>query len=101
PLIALHYTLGRKLKEVTITTLLKLDGAYYAGVVVMVGFWLTQTEVATPWSGWAVFASSYIPFVVAEPLFTFAVLWMLQRFVQTRVGAVCFAVQPKLKTGIA
>lgn len=101
PLIALHYTLGRKLKEVTITTLLKLDGAYYAGVVIMVGFWLTQTEVATPWSGWAVFASSYIPLVVAEPLFAFAVLWVLQRFVQTRVGAVCFAVQPKLKTGIA
>ena len=101
PLIALHYTLGRKLKEVTIATVFKLDGAYYAGVVVMVGFWLAQAQTAVTFASWSLFASSYIPLVVVEPLFTVAILWTLQRFGQTRLGAVCFAQRPTLHTSTA
>ncbi|MFC5519897.1 energy-coupling factor ABC transporter permease [Polaromonas jejuensis] len=98
PLLAVHYTLGRKLKEVTLATVLKLDGAYYAGVVAMVGFWLTQAEVAFTFADWALFASSYIPLVIVEPVFTLAILWLLQRFGQTRLGAVCFAERPAAAT---
>lgn len=98
PLIALHYTLGRKLKEVTIAKLLKLDAAYYAGVVAMVGFWLAQAQTAVTFASWAQFASSYIPLVVLEPLFTVAILWILQRYGQTRLGAICFGGRSTLKT---
>jgi ABC-type Co2+ transport system permease subunit len=101
PLIAVHYTLGRKLKEVTIATVLKLDGAYYAGVVAMVGFWLVQAEVVVTFADWALFASSYIPLVVVEPVFTLAILWVIQRFGQTRLGAICFAERPSLKPSAA
>ncbi|MDQ3060905.1 MAG: energy-coupling factor ABC transporter permease [Pseudomonadota bacterium] len=99
PLIAVHHTLGQKLKEVTMATVLKLDSAYYAGVVAMVGFWLLQAEVATPLAGWAVFASSYLPVVLVEPLATLAVLWLIQRAGQSRIGALCFAPRPALSTG--
>ena len=91
PLIALHYTLGRKLNEVTIATLLKLDAAYYAGVVAMVGFWLAQAQTGVTFANWALFASSYLPLVVLEPLLTVAILWILQRCGHTRLGSVCFA----------
>lgn len=98
PLIALHYTLGRKLKEVTIANVLKLDAAYYAGVVAMVGFWLAQAQTTVTFASWTQFASSYIPLVALEPLFTVAILWVLQRYGQTRLGAICFSGRSTLKT---
>ena len=101
PLMAMHYTLGRKLKAVTMATVLKLDGTYYAGVVAMVGFWLVQAEVAVSFADWALFASSYIPLMVVEPVFTLAILWVIQRFGQTRLGAVCFAERPSVKLSAA
>jgi len=99
PLMALHYSAGRKLQQVTLRTVLKLDGAYYAGVVVMVGFWLTQSEVAFTLADWATFAASYIPLVLVEPLCTLAVLWALGRASGSRWGDVCFAARPALRTG--
>jgi cobalt/nickel transport system permease protein len=101
PLVAVHYTLGRKLKEVTLAAILKLDGAYYTGVVVMVGVWLAQAETAITFADWSLFASSYIPLVVVEPLITLLMLWVLKHFGQTRWGAVCFVAPPTLKTQIA
>ena len=101
PLLALHYSVGKKLKEVTLATVLKLDGAYYAGVVLMVGFWLTQAEVAYSVADWALFASSYMPLVMLEPLATLAVLWTVQRFGNTRWVTTCFAPQPTLRTRAA
>ena len=38
PLIAVHYTLGQRIARLNVLTILKLDGAYYAGVTLMVGF---------------------------------------------------------------
>ena len=70
PLIALHYTLGQRILKLNMATILKLDGAYYAGVTLMVGFWLFQGEEATALADWALFASSYLAIVALEPLVT-------------------------------
>lgn len=99
PLIVLHHTLGRKLvdlgKGVSVATILKLDGTYYAGVVLMVGFWLALGETATPVADWARFASSYLVLVAFEPLVTFGVLGLIKRlgkrFGRGPVVAACFA----------
>jgi len=58
PLLALHATLGRRVQAVTLRTVLELDATYYAGVTLMVGFWLSIGEVATPLADWARFAAS-------------------------------------------
>lgn len=100
PLIVLHQTLGRKLfddlgKGVSVATILKLDATYYAGVVLMVGFWLALGETATPVADWVRFASSYLALVAFEPLVTFGVLGLIKRlgkrFGQGPLVAACFA----------
>ena len=51
PLITVHLTTGKKLfdrsldKRLSWPAILKLDGIYYAGVTLMVGFWLLIGEV--------------------------------------------------------
>jgi ABC-type Co2+ transport system permease subunit len=76
PLLAVHHTLGRKLAQgdLSVSQLLKLDGAYYAGVTLMVGFWLSQGQQAVAFADWAAFASSYLAVVALEPLFTVALV---------------------------
>lgn len=99
PLITLHYTLGRKLrdtmggKRMDLRAILKLDAMYYAGVTTMVGFWLLASEVATPFSAWAVFASSYLAVVAVEPLFTYALVRLLKRHEGKPLVDTCFAVK--------
>lgn len=95
PLIAVHYTLGRKLREgakISFKQILSLDAIYYSGVVVMVGFWLSVAEVATPLSAWAAFASSYLAIVAFEPLFTYATVRLLKRYENKAWVNTCFAV---------
>jgi len=71
PLIALHNTLGRRLKAtLDVTAIVKLDACYYAGVTAMVGFWLLIGEDATALADWARFAASYLSLVLLEPVFT-------------------------------
>lgn len=98
PLIAVHFTLGRKLLDDTASLtwkqILKLDAAYYAGVVTMVGFWLSVSEVAVPLAAWAAWASSYLVLVAFEPLFTYAALRLLRRHAHRPLVATCFAVRP-------
>lgn len=95
PLIVLHHALGKKLagsgKGVGIAAILKLDGAYYAGVVLMVGFWLALGETTTPVADWARFASSYLALVALEPVFTLGVLALLRRVGKQPLVAGCFA----------
>jgi len=91
PLIVLHHTLGRKLSSLTVAQVLKLDAAYYAGVTLMVGFWLSIGEVATPVAAWATFASSYLVIVLLEPVATLGVLALVRRWRHTRAGTLCFA----------
>ncbi len=78
PLIAVHYGLGRRITQITIPAILKLDGAYYTGVTLMVGFWLLIGNEAVALSNWALFAASYIVLVMIEPLFTFGLVKVLQ-----------------------
>lgn len=99
PLIAVHYTLGRKLRDAASSqtinwrTILKLDALYYAGVTMMVGFWLLASEVATPFAAWAAFASSYLIIVMVEPLVTYAAVRTLKRYEGKSLVDACFAVK--------
>jgi cobalt/nickel transport system permease protein len=84
PLIAVHALRGRRFFEsgaskprVTWAEVAKFDAAYYAGVVGMVGFWLALGNEPTPFSSWALFAASYVPLVLCEPILTYAVLKLL------------------------
>lgn len=72
PLIVLHKTLGERLaaRSLRATQILKLDGVYYAGVTLMVGFWLTQSETAFALADWLRFTASYLSVVALEPLVT-------------------------------
>jgi cobalt/nickel transport system permease protein len=90
PLIAVHYTIGKKINSIKLHTILKLDAAYYTGVVSMVAFWLAIGETSTALSAWAQFAASYLPVVALEPVLTLAVLWLVHRVGNTRFGQLCF-----------
>ena len=99
PLIMVHYTLGRKLRDALTgqrihwRAILKLDALYYGGVTAMVGFWLLAADVTTPFAAWAAFASSYLVIVAVEPLFTYAVLRLLKRHENKPLVNTCFAVK--------
>ncbi|MCO5762580.1 MAG: energy-coupling factor ABC transporter permease [Chromatiaceae bacterium] len=98
PLLAVHYGLGRRLrdaaqgKRIRWATIVKLDAAYYSGVTLMVGFWLALAEVATPFAAWATFAASYLAIVAVEPLVTYGALRLLKRFEDQPLVATCFNV---------
>lgn len=98
PLITVHLTAGKKLfdrsldKRLSWSTILKLDGIYYAGVTSMVGFWLIIGDVATPFSSWLAFASSYLVVVACEPVITFATVRALKKYEHTPLIQKLFAV---------
>lgn len=99
PLIAVHYTVGRKLRDaaggqgVGWASILKLDALYYGGVTTMVGFWLLISDVTTPFAAWAAFAGSYLAIVAVEPLVTYGAVRLLKRYEHTRLVDACFAVK--------
>lgn len=95
PLIALHVTQGRKLRDARLDwrTILKLDALYYGGVTAMVGFWLLAADVATPFSAWAAFASSYLAVVAVEPFVTYALVKLLKRHESQPLVDACFAMK--------
>jgi ABC-type Co2+ transport system permease subunit len=90
PLLALHAARGRRLGEraIDVATVLQLDGSYYAGVTLMVGFWLSIGEVATPLADWLRFAASYLAVVALEPLLTIGLLAGLSRWQRMQPGRV-------------
>ena len=98
PLLAVHYGLGRRLRDaargqrISWATILKLDAAYYTGVTLMVGFWLALADVATPVAAWATFAASYLAIVAIEPLVTYGALRLLKRHEDRPLVATCFSV---------
>jgi len=86
PLIAVHALGGRQFfadrasrRRLSWAEIVKFDAAYYAGVVGMVGFWLALGTETTPFASWALFAVSYVPLVLCEPVLTFSVLKLLGR----------------------
>jgi len=96
PLIAVHFTLGRKIRamgtDVSWQKILKIDAMYYTGVTFMVGFWLTYSELTTPFSAWAAFASSYLVIVAIEPTLTFAMLRFLKIHQDKKIISTCFSI---------
>ncbi|MDO9449440.1 MAG: energy-coupling factor ABC transporter permease [Rugosibacter sp.] len=90
PLGLLHATLGKRVQKLDIKTILKLDAAYYSGVTLMVGFWLSIGEVATPLAAWAGFAASYISIVLIEPVFTWVIVKGLARYKDSSILRYCF-----------
>lgn len=89
PLVALHHSLGKKLQGLTLAQVLKLDAVYYAGVTLMVGFWLSLSNVPAPVSGWALFAASYLSLVAVEPLLTIGLVLAAGRIRHSRVLRWC------------
>lgn len=85
PLIAVHYTIGRKFfaegaaARLSWARIVKLDAAYYAGVTGMVGFWLFYGNGVTAFADWALFAASYLAVVAVEPVLTFATVKLLKQ----------------------
>lgn len=73
PLTVVHHTLGRAQGN-RLGRIVRLDAAYYAGVTLMVGFWLVLGEQATALADWAVFAASYVGVAVAEPVLTWGLV---------------------------
>ena len=67
PLVTVHHTLGKKMQGISVANVLKLDAVYYAGVTLMVGFWLSISNDAAPVADWALFAASYTSLVAVEP----------------------------------
>lgn len=92
PLLVLHHTMGRRLAsgDLSLTQLLKLDGAYYAGVTLMVGFWLSQGAQVATFGQWATFAASYVGVVALEPVFTLLVVKGLAMVRSRRWAQLCF-----------
>jgi ABC-type Co2+ transport system permease subunit len=84
PLIATHAMFGKQFFEngtrtpVRWTSIVKFDAPYYAGVVVMVGFWLSLGDEPMPLYSWLMFAACYLPLVFCEPAFTYVVLRLLK-----------------------
>ena len=90
PLLVVHAPLGRRLQRVNLFAVLRLDAMFYAGVTMMVGFWLSIGEVATPLAEWLRFAASYLAVVAIEPLITVGVLLGMSRLRGVRWAAWCF-----------
>ena len=80
PLIAVHFTLGRKLSAMTNghhicwRSLLKLDAMYYAGVIGIAGVWLLMTEATLPFAALGMFAAACFAIAALESAFIYSLL---------------------------
>lgn len=77
PLVVLHHSMGKKVQSLSIANILKLDAVYYSGVTLMVGFWLSMSNVSTPVADWAMFAASYLSMVLIEPVVTIGLIGLV------------------------
>ncbi|MBF0183541.1 MAG: energy-coupling factor ABC transporter permease [Magnetococcales bacterium] len=93
PLMLVHHTLGKSYVEqarpLSWRAIVRLDGAYYAGVTAMVGFWLLLGDVQTPFLSWATFAASYLGLVILEPVLTMAAVRLLKRWQEHALVGYC------------
>jgi ABC-type Co2+ transport system permease subunit len=85
PLLALHYTFGKRLFEqalgdrFTYARVIRLDITYYAGVAAMVAFWLGVSNDAFPVRDWAIWAAAYLPVFLVEATLSFAAVTLVRR----------------------
>ncbi len=93
PLIWMHFAAGKEVGKhastITVASVVKLDALYYAGVTLMVGFWLSLGETSTPFSDWVRFALSYTVVVAIEPFISLTVLGLVRRWRDNRLVRVC------------
>ena len=90
PLAVVHYGIGQRIgRQFSVANIVKLDALFYAGVTLMVGFWLLLGEQATPLAHWAQFAASYMALVLLEPLVTLAVLRLASLFRDSNWARLC------------
>ena len=90
PLAAVHYGLGKRIAgKFTVANIVKLDFAFYAGVTLMVGFWLSMGTEPTPLANWAAFAASYLALVLVEPLVTLAIVRAARGFKDASWAQLC------------
>lgn len=98
PLIGVHYAAGRKLfdknakQRLSWGRILKLDAMYYSGLTAMVGFWLLIGQVATPFSAWLSFATSYLAIVALEPVVTWVAVNGLKKIEDSALVSRLFVV---------
>ncbi len=97
PLVVMHHTLGKKLFDrrtrVSWANILKLDAVYYGGVTLMVGFWLSFGEVATPLAAWLTWAGSYLAVVAFEPVVTYLIVKGMKKFENSYIVSNFFVVK--------
>lgn len=89
PLFAVHHGLGKRMQRISVANVLKLDAVYYAGVTLMVGFWLSISSDVAPVADWALFAASYLSLVAVEPLLTIGISVAAARLRGRRWLAAC------------
>ena len=92
PLMVVHRLFGSALARLDVRTILTLDATYYAGVTLMVGFWLSMAEVAVPLGAWASFTASYLAIVAIEPVVTYVTVNLLRRHADHPAVRMCFDV---------
>jgi ABC-type Co2+ transport system permease subunit len=86
PMVAAHYSFGRRLfaasgqDRFTLARVLRLDAVYYAGVAAMVAFWLGISNEPAPVAEWLTWAVAYLPVFAAEALLTFASVTLIGRY---------------------
>ena len=85
PLMSAHALIGRKFlaqrsdkTKINWSEVIRFDSVYYGGVVAMVGFWLLNGTEATPFVQWGVFAISYLPLVLLEPVLTVTLIKLIK-----------------------
>jgi ABC-type Co2+ transport system permease subunit len=101
PLLVLHHSLGKKVQGLTIAKVLKLDAVYYAGVTLMVGFWLLISHDPAPIADWALFAASYLGVVAVEPLLTVGLVLAAGRIRGSRLLRLCLDERMLQRAGAA
>lgn len=86
PLLAMHAAFGRRLfatgaaERFTLLRVLRLDAAYYAGVVAMVGVWLLLSTDAVAVADWARWALAYAPVLLLEAMLSFLAVTAIGRW---------------------
>lgn len=89
PLIAMHKTFGQKLsalgtaEKFTFARVARLDAVYYAGVSLMVLFWLAISNQPLPFVAWGKWAVAYLPVFAAEALITYTSVSLIAKFKET------------------
>jgi hypothetical protein len=74
---------------------------YYAGVTLMVGFWLLISHDPAPIADWALFAASYLGVVAVEPLLTVGLVLAAGRIRGSRLLRLCLDERMLQRAGAA